>query len=104
MEEGRRTLLGRWRRARGGRGRPGLPRGVRHRLMAATRRARPDAGRGAGAGERTATRRQAGPACAAGPKRRRRPSKVKMRFFKLFSRNFQMSVFKYPFEQENDFF
>ena len=48
MEEGRRTLLGRWRRARGGRGRPGLPRGVRRWRMAATRRARPDAiGRGA---------------------------------------------------------
>ena len=47
------------------------------RRMAATRRARPDAGRGAGAGERTAARRQAGPACASGPKRRRRPCKEK---------------------------
>ena len=58
------------------------------RRMAATRRARPDAGRGTGAGERTAARRQAGPACAAGPKRRRRPSKVKndlSLFFKFFS-------------------
>ena len=83
MEEGRRTLLGRWRRAHGGRGRPGLPRGVRRRRMAATRRARPDAGRGAGAGERTAARRQVGPACAAGPKRRRRPSKVKNEIFQI---------------------
>ena len=49
-----------------------------HRRMEATRRARPDADRGASAGERTAAQRLAGPACAAGPKRRRRPSKVKM--------------------------
>ena len=38
---------------------------------------------GAGAGERTATRRQAGPVYAAGPKRRRRPSKVKNVIFQI---------------------
>ena len=54
------------------------------RRMAATRRARPDAGRGAGAGERTAAQRQAGPAYAAGPKRRQQPSKEKWDFSSYF--------------------
>ena len=55
------------------------------RRMVATWPARPDTGRGAGAGERMVARRQAGPACAAGPKRRRRPSKVKNDLFFLNS-------------------
>ena len=59
------------------------------RRMAATRRARPDAGRGAGAGEQTAAWRQVEPACAAGPKARREAHSRKNDLFQiLFSPKF----------------
>ena len=58
--------------------------------------------RGAGAG---GSLLQAGPALAVGQETRRRPAKEKKIFSNfLISRKFQISVFKYPFEQENDFF
>ena len=44
----------------------------------------PSAGRGSGRW----ARRQAGPASAGGPEARRRPRKIEMEFFNLFSRNF----------------
>ena len=87
--------------AQGGRGRPGLPRGVRRRRMAATRRARPDAvGRGAreqvrhgaevgqarelGWAEAKARRGvDVGLASVGGPEVRRRPSKGEKQFFKF---------------------
>ena len=59
---------------------------------------------GLGRGKGTGAGRIAGPASAGGPEVRRWPVKRETIFQILFSMNFQISVFKYHFEQENDFF
>ena len=94
MEEGRQTLLGRCRRARGGRGRPAATRGELRRRMAATRRARSDAVghvrvNGHSAQEQGSGTEQARPACVAGPKARRKAHlNEKMFFFKSLFKSF----------------
>ena len=56
------------------------------------------------AGEGSSARRQAGPPVRLGRKRGGGPVREKWNFSILFLRKFQIAVFKYPFEQENDFF
>ena len=56
------------------------------------------------AGEGSSARRQAGPPVRLGRKRGGGPVRGKWKFSILFLRKFQKAVFKYPFEQENDFF
>ena len=55
-------------------------------------------------GEGSSARRQAGPPVRLGRKRGGGPVRGKWKFLFLFLRKFQKAVFKYPFEQENDFF
>ena len=121
-----RSGVSRRRRARGGGGRPWLPRGGRRRRMVATRRSRSGAGRDAAHGNGAAQR--GGRPCARGGLSRTRGGRaagavagragfdrgprseaaarerIETLFNFLFSRKFQIAVFKYPFEQENDFF
>ena len=55
-------------------------------------------------GSTGAARRQAGPPVRLGRKRGGGPVRGKWKFSILFLIKFQKAVFKYPFEQENDFF
>jgi len=70
------------------RGGQALTRSGARRGAGARRQARRGAGLGRGEAKRGARGRLAGPASAGGPEARRRPRKIEIEFFNLFSRNF----------------